>query len=217
MPRNMDGQIKKADDLTEEFFNKGLTKTFDRRQTIIGYAQSQENLYFITSGTVKVVSYTDTGGEIIHYIYKPSEIFPNTRILGEKVYSLTFIAFTKTITKSRSINEFRALIAREPVILFKILLQQEGIFARIFNLNLGSAEQRLAHRLIGLAERLGRHEGEQRIIEVPLTIKELADSVRLSRETTGRIMKKFEQQGLIVAGRHHLVIYPEKLCAILEL
>jgi CRP-like cAMP-binding protein len=90
------------------------------------------------------------------------------------------------------------------------------VFDRIFNLNIVITEQRVADRLMTLGERFGDKEEGRFVIKFPLTIKELADMVNLSRETTGRVLTKFEERGLVIIGRQNIVIYPDKLSRIID-
>jgi CRP-like cAMP-binding protein len=212
----MDAQSKRALKLLRDYFDKGRREVFERRQTILGYDAAPENAYLITSGCVKVSSYTSSGNERIHYIYKKDEIFPVTLVFRGKLIDPAFIAFTRVALKSRPIKEFRKFIIEEPLVLRTVVDQQMEVFDRIFNLNIVITEQRVADRLMTLGERFGDKEEGRFVIKFPLTIKELADMVNLSRETTGRVLTKFEERGLVIIGRQNIVIYPDKLSRIID-
>lgn len=78
------------------------------------------------------------------------------------------------------------------------------------NLDLGSAEQPVAYRLITLGYRFGQLDvsGEFYRIRIVITIQELADMIRLSYETTGKVLADFEANGYIAYGRQKVVVYP---------
>jgi CRP-like cAMP-binding protein len=212
----METESQKALELLKKFFDQGREITYDRRETIVGYPAANVNIYFIASGNVKVVSYTNTGNERIHYIYKPEEFFPITSVFGRKSYEVNFIALTETVVKSRSVQEFHEFVNKHPLVLARVVEQQMDLLDRFINLNAFSSRQRVAHRLLGFGDRFGCREEDHYVIKFHMTIQEIADNVSLSRETTGRILKKFEEDGLIVMGRQKMIVYPDKLALVLD-
>jgi CRP-like cAMP-binding protein len=77
---------------------------------------------------------------------------------------------------------------------------------RIRNLQLPTARERLAFRLLYLANNFGERQGSAIDIQVPIVYQDLADAVNITRETTNRIMRRFITDGLIKRTDHHMTI-----------
>lgn len=211
-----DDQQQKACDLLTNFFSKGKTRTVSKKTLLLNYGDQPESAYLIKTGKVKVSSYTKSGHERIHYIYKENEIFPVTYIFANELYDAAFIAHTEVQLYGRSMEETRQFFIDNPLALLTIVDQQMEVYTRIFNVNLDRAEEKVAHRLLTFCERFGEAEGSAMRINFPLTVKDVADTVHLSRETTGRILKNFEERGMIVGGRYSYLIYTDKLIRIID-
>jgi CRP-like cAMP-binding protein len=208
--------VDKAHKQLTSFFATGKELSFERRGTIIGYGESVTHAYLITEGCVKVMSYTASGSERIHYLYGPGELFPVTWLFGPKKFEISFTALSKVTIQQKPIKDVIEYFEKEPYALLAVLDQQSAAYGRIINLNLGTAEQRLAYRLITMASRFGKCEGDHYVVTLPLTMQELADMVRLTRETAGKIIAKFEQKGYVIFGRQQILIYPEELKKLSE-
>lgn len=207
---------EKAHHQLTSFFATGKTMAYNRRRTIIGYGEEARHAYLIVEGCVKVLSYTANGSERIHYLYAKGEMFPVTGIFGPHRFDIGFVAFCNSTILQKPIDETIDFFEKNPYALLAVLDQQSAAYSRIINLNLGTAEQRLAYRLVTLAKRFGRYDNDHYVVSLPLTIQELADMVRLTRESTSKVLAKFEQNGYVIFGRQQILIYPEKLQKLAE-
>lgn len=198
---------RKARKLFSEFFKTGKRQVYTRRSTIIPYNYDMTNGYMILEGCVKVVSHTENGSERIHYLYGPGEFFPVTWVLGNVTYDVEFSAFTQVTVMTKSLESIRRFFETNPISLLDLLEQQTAACGRIINLNLGDAEQRVAYRMTTLAQRFGRKVDDHFVIDMNITMQELADMVRLTRETVGKIVADFEKKGYLIMGRNKTVVY----------
>lgn len=202
---------KKAHQLLESFFATGKEMRFDRRSIIIGHGADPTHAYLITEGCVKVISYTGNGSERIQFLYGVGDLFPATWIFDQWQYDVGFTALTNVTLRQKPLGEVKQFFENEPYALGAMLDQQTAGYGRIINLNLGTAEQRMAYSLMTLAQRFGKREGDRYVVTLPFTVQELADMVRLTRETAGKVIAKFEQEGNVIFGRQQMLIYPDKL------
>ncbi|MDB5184109.1 MAG: nitric oxide -responding transcriptional regulator NnrR [Candidatus Saccharibacteria bacterium] len=204
-----------------EFLAGGKKAHFVRKETILRTDVSQLiGYYFIKSGFVKVVSYTSSGNERIHYIYGPTDIFPIGWSFTRPYMTVAFVAMSGVSVLKRTMKEYDDFMRSEPFLITgiipDIINMQLKSNDRIYNLNLDNAEARVAHELLNFAIRFGVQHGEQVTIDFPLTVQELADSVRLSRESTGKILNNLEERGYIILGRRRILVYQDKLSKMLE-
>lgn len=200
--------------LIDKFFADGQELHFERRQPLIPVGLETEHVYWITEGIVSVYSYGERGLPISYYLYKKNEVFPVMHLYGDGLRGLGFAAFNDVTVRRRTLKEFIAFLDQEPHALPAILIQQNEAYDRIMTLHIGSAERRLARWLITLGKRFGECKGNHYTINLPITMQELASTVRLSRESTGKLIAKFEDNGAVVCTRKRIFVYPDKLKAL---
>ena len=195
------------------FFLSGGERLYKKRRVVINYSDSCNEVYMILKGSVDVVMYSKNGARRNLFIYKEGEFFPIMSVFANKGYNagLKFIAHTDLVLRVKSIVDVKEFFEKNPNTLFSAVDQLIFIFDRVVNLYLPSAEGRLAHYLQTTAIRFGCKQEEMLVVDMPMTIQEMAENVRLSREVTGRILKKFEEANYIIIGKRRIIIYPEKL------
>lgn len=82
-----------------------------------------------------------------------------------------------------------------------------GIYAnRVDNLEHTKAYLRVILRLLYMAERFGRHYSNSIILDIPITHKDIADTIGLTRETASRELEKLTKKGIISQKGHLIVI-----------
>jgi CRP-like cAMP-binding protein len=206
----------KANVLLKSCFTKSSLTAFRRHSIVLQDFKKSEFAYLIEDGYIKVISYSDSGEEIIHYIYGKGEVFPLNQLFLTQLLNIYFIAFTDVTVWTKPIDEFMTFLENNPSALMPLMYQQSMLYNRIVNLNMGESKQRIAYRLVRLAERFGTEEGDYSRIDMKITIQELASMVRLSRETTGKVIKQFENKGYLVFGRQHIIVNTDMLQKLIE-
>ena len=98
-------------------------------------------------------------------------------------------------------DKFKEFVQSNPEILWdvtsKILVRLQGIIERMEYMVFGNAYQKVASILVICAERFGVKQRSEIIIRVPLTHKDIANLIGLTRETTSVEIKKLERLGAI--------------------
>ena len=67
-------------------------------------------------------------------------------------------------------------------------------------------EQRLAHVLLKLVEKIGEQDDVGLLIQMPLGRSDLAELTGTTTETASRVMSQFQKEGLIQTGRRWVAI-----------
>jgi CRP-like cAMP-binding protein len=197
--------------LLDEFFASGKKMQFKRRQSVIQISDEPKFIYRIESGVISAFTYGESGNTVIHFLYKPGELFPVSQFYAPEKVVAGYSAFTDVSVYRKNFDEFLKYAKENSDVLWPIVRQQSIIYERIINLNIGPAKLRLVKWLMILCGRFGVNNGGHVDVNLPVTIQELADSIRLSRESTGKMLKELEKDGCVILGRQRLVVYPDKL------
>ena len=201
----------KAQMLLNDFFADGKTKEYKRKSVIVSYGSPVNSIFYIAEGAGKIISHDANGRERIHALYAPGNLFPVSWLFCETKYEIEFVAFSDVTILQKSLKETNAFFEREPYSLVSLVRQQADIFDRIVNLNMRSAHQRVAYRVLMLCFKFGNKAGDHYVIDLAITLQELADMVRLTRERTGRVIADLESNGCLVMGRRNIIVYDEQL------
>lgn len=202
----------------DEFFATGKEVRYSKRALIVGYYDQPDYAYWIIKGSVKVISCNKEGLERIQHIYEEGELFPIKWLFDQSQFDVAFFALTEVTVRTKPIKEFAEFIHREPMVLLAIIHQQMAILERLINLHIEAAEERVAFGLLSLAGRLGVHEHNlsQGSVCLPLSIQDLGSIIHLSRERTGKVLRKFHREGYVILDHQVIQLFPEKLQQLLN-
>src|SRR4029078_12613902 len=112
---------------------------------------------------------------------------------GAHTTGLRYEAMTDVIVLRASKNGLRMALVRNPWLSQQIMNQAVTMLSlytqRIQTLEYRSARGRIISELIHLAERFGKSQGEEIIINAPITHQDIADSINMTRETASRALE----------------------------
>lgn len=167
-------------------------------------------LYAVADGIVKLMRHTQSGKSVLLDILKPGEFFGNLTHTDDDTYSETAQAHTPVCTLSIESESFRRLLTNHPPIALKVMdimarrLQAAQEMVRL--LSVASVEQRLAHVLVKLGDKLGETDKVGLLIQMPLGRSDLAELTGTTTETASRVLSQFQKDGLIQTGRQWVAI-----------
>ena len=191
-----------------DIFSDGKPYHYKKGEVIIRPDTPPAGVYFIVEGYVKIYSLTEDGEEKLHIIYRPGEIFPLIWALDEIQKDAFYEALTEVRAKRASKKEFLNFVRAHPEALFELTKRLSAAFEvfvdRVENLEIARSYPRLIDRILFLAKRFGEKEGGSMVIKAPLTHKDIADSIAMSRETASRDISKLEKKG-IISYKNHLI------------
>lgn len=204
-------------DNLDEFFSSGKKLKFSRNDVIISSDDDPELAYYVESGYVKVCSYSDSGSELIHFIYGPGELFPISWLFSKPFDDIFFVAIRDIRLSTRSKRDFLLYIENHPEILRRMVEALLNALHRIYSFNVAPAKTRVILTLLELGRRFGvKQKDTQFSIDLPLTNQEFSGLVRLSRETTSKILRELESRGTAIMGRRNILLDHNKLEAELR-
>lgn len=199
------------------------TMTHCRRgQIILAPDDPPERIHILKRGRVRVYRISPDGKQLTLDIYERGTILGDMRLIGQdriaEAYAETLDeAVICTITP----DELRRLVERYPVIAVNIishlsrrLQEAERELEAMAYQRVG---QRLARKLVDLAERFGVPTGRGTLIGARLTQQELAEMIGTTRETLSLTLADFRRRGLLETVRQQVVIRDaERLAGIAD-
>lgn len=201
-------------DFSEEELDKLLAISKERsypKDAVIFQKDEIGNFFFlICSGRVKVILETEEGKEGILSILYPTEFFGEMSLLDGEPRSASIVALENTSVLLINRDDFLRLLYRHPEIALKILktlsLRLRKANRQIETLMFLDAPGRIARTLIDIAEEKGIKREDGIFIDLEFTRQELGNLIGVSRETTIRVLKSFEEEGIISIERNHIII-----------
>lgn len=208
------GMVPFFQGLTEEQLhtvnNKFTANHYERGVTIYRQGDPATMLRVVVVGSVKLVSHTMDGNDVLMDMLQPGEFFGNPAAKSNDVYNDTAQTQTSTCILSIRRTDFRDIMNEYSSVAISVLdITTERLNAsrqRIQHLSSLSVKKRIAHILVTLANKFGEKHPRGLLIQLPLSRKDLADMAGTSAETTSRIMSEFQEEDLITSGRQWVAI-----------
>jgi CRP-like cAMP-binding protein len=202
--------MQEYEDKLHSLFSGGRRYKYGKSELILRAGDVPPGVYYIEQGFVKVYSLTDKGNENLHVIYRPGEIFPMIWAFKDVVRDVYYESIESSSLLRISKEEFLTGIKKDPEYGFAVsnqIAEQFFVYAdRIDNLEYNNAYDRVVYRLLFLSSRFGRRDGDQIVIQAPLTHQHIADSINLARETASRELEQLEHKGLISRTRGNRIV-----------
>ncbi|OGH15971.1 MAG: hypothetical protein A3C30_04005 [Candidatus Levybacteria bacterium RIFCSPHIGHO2_02_FULL_40_18] len=179
-----------------KFFSKFRKLDYKKHEVIIRADEIPQGVYYLKKGYVRLYSISEAGQELTLIIFKPNDVFPiRWAITDASPYYFDTLTPIEVMRAPR--EQFLEFLQQDPEVLYKvlsnILIRLGGLLERMEYLIFGDAHQKVASILVICAERFGITSIRGIIIRVPLTHKDIANLIGLTRETTSIEIKKLEK------------------------
>jgi len=169
-----------------------------------------ERLYIVKRGRVRVYRLTPDGKQLTLDILDKGRIVGRMAWLAQELNDVYAEAIEDAVICSFTPLELQRLIDRFPSIGVNIIRYLSDRLAASERerevMAFRSVEQRLATRLMELADRFGLPEGSGIAIEARLTQQELADMIGTSRETLATTVSSLRERGVLEMQNQRVVI-----------
>jgi CRP-like cAMP-binding protein len=175
-----------------------------------------ERLFIVKRGRVRLYRITPDGRQLTLDILDKGRVVGRMSWLGQELTDAYAEAIEDAVICSFTPEELRRLIDQFPGIglnIIRYLSERLAASERERELMaFRSVEERLATRLLELAERFGRSTDGGVEIEARLTQQELADMIGTSRETLATTISSLRERGVIeMRNQRVLIREPERL------
>jgi CRP-like cAMP-binding protein len=194
---------------------------YERDDYIFFEGDQPEWLHLVMEGRVKLLKHTDTGKDIILQIFTPGDLFGEVALFDRKPYASSAQAMEPSAILKLSRKDFLLFFGRHPFIATEMIAelgrQLREAQATIKSLAVDRVEQRIAHILLKLADKVGVPEKGGVMINLPLTRQDLADMAGTTVETAIRVMSRFTKSKIIKPANGKIfLLHPQTLQRILE-
>ncbi|MCI0400330.1 MAG: cAMP-activated global transcriptional regulator CRP [Gammaproteobacteria bacterium] len=202
--------IPALDQTIERFLENCRHKRFRAKSSIIKEGDPSDDLFYIISGSVTVVTENDKGREIVLAYLNPGEFFGEIGLFDEKNRSAFVRARTNCEIAQISYSKLMSLNSLFPDLLVAIASQMalrlRKTSRKVTDLAFTDVQGRVARTLLDLCKEpdaMTHPDGMQ----IRVTRQELGRIVGCSREMVGRVLKALEEQHLISVSGKTMVIF----------
>ncbi len=182
------------------FFINYPTRTFEKRQIIMGPDDPLPGVFYIVKGRVSQYDITTSGTEVVVNVFKPQAFFPMSWAINDTPNAYFFEASTNVVAHVAPASDAVQFLHDNPDVTFDLLARiyrgADGLLRRTSHLMGGGAKSRLLFELLNAAYRFGeaRKDGS---IYVPLKEGDLARHSGLARETVSRNLQVLKTANLL--------------------
>ncbi|HEY7064415.1 MAG TPA: Crp/Fnr family transcriptional regulator [Chloroflexota bacterium] len=167
-------------------------------------------LNLLWTGQIKVIHETEEGQGVILQLIRPGEIFGAAAGWGHPHYPDSAVAQQPSVVLELAARDFTDLVSSQPhfalAVIRELGARLRDAETRITELQTERVEPRLARTLLRLARRTGVPSTAGIDLDVRLTRQEIAELTGTTLSTISRTLSAWERQGILHAGREHLVI-----------
>jgi len=172
-------------------------KTFRKNETIPHEEDTNEYMYTILSGKVKVIQTSEDGRETILAMHKTGDFFGEMSLIDGKTMPATVLAMEETLTAIISKKEFISLISMQGKVLEKLLIilctRLRESWNKIQMLNFNNAAQRIKMLFSMLSAEYGEKSVDAITLNIKLTHQDIANMAGITRETVTRVIDKWQR------------------------
>ncbi len=193
-----------------------------RGQQILSPDDPPDRIHILKKGRVRVYRVTPDGKQLTLDIYEKGTILGDMSLLGQDRLPEAYAeAIDDGVICTITPDELRRLIERYPVIGVNVIrhlsrrlqVAERELEAMAYQ----RVDQRLARKLLDLAQRFGVSTLRGTLIGARLTQQELAEMIGTTRETLAHTLADFRRRGLLDTAHHQVVVRDaERLAEIAE-
>ncbi len=194
----------------DKFFGKGRPFYYKKGETILRPGDTPQGVFFLKKGYVRLYSISESGEELTLIIFKLHDLFPIMWAINGTANENYLETMTDVELYRFPREDFLHFLTLNPDVALEltshILIRMGGILKRMEYLAFGNASQKVASILMICAERFGEKQDNSAIIHIPLTHRDVAMLVGMTRETVSIEIKKLERKGTISHQGRSIII-----------
>jgi CRP/FNR family transcriptional regulator, cyclic AMP receptor protein len=185
-------------------------KQFRKNETILHEEDTNEYMYTIMSGKVKVIQTSEDGRETILAMHKSGDFFGEMSLIDGKTMPATVLALEDTLTAIISKKDFISLITSQEKVLEKLLImlctRLRESWSKIQMLNFNSATDRIKMLFTMLCGEYGEKCPEGTTLNLKLTHQDIANMVGITRETVTRVIDKWQKDNELTMLKNKVIL-----------
>lgn len=197
--------------------NLSLQRIYPRGKHIFLQGEPIANVYFISSGIIKIYRTDPKGKEHIINILETGKMFPHQGFFRRDDYPAHAVALEDSVLFYISINAFEQFLLSNPEICMKLFRILGDLIVELQTRLEERTLRNTKEQLILLLLRMSKKHGTQIangtfLINTHFTNQELANMIGSSRETINRILAELRRKKSISTTRSgNLIIFANEL------
>ena len=184
-------------------------RTYSQAQEIIGKENDSRDVYFIATGSARVVNWSYAGREVSFEDLAAGGTFGELAAIDGARRSASVIALETTEVGSIDPETFMAVILENPATARRLMERLTAIIRRsterIFDLSVYGANIRIYADLLRLVKPDAENAGGGVISPIPIHA-DIAARVSTTRETVARVMGDLSRRELVIRKKDRLII-----------
>jgi CRP/FNR family cyclic AMP-dependent transcriptional regulator len=185
-------------------------RTYRKGQVILRQGEPGESLFVIVSGQVRIYTLSTEGHEVSVSICDPGDFFGEMALLSGQPRSANVEAMQRTEVLVLYRPAFRQYLLSNPQTAVRLI---EVLSERLRRTNESveelaslSVPQRIARRLMDLAERYGVEQESGVLIDLDLSQEAMASLTGTTRESANRALSQLRDKGIVQIDRVRILI-----------
>lgn len=195
---------------------------FKKKEYIFQANRTNNTIYILTDGRVKLSRLSSMGQECIQWFCFPGEIFglsENTYDHDSGLYAQALVASSVLAISKPDLHQ---LLKQRPAISVAIIDQLSSRVRTLGDMLLHVTCDDAQSRLINLLQRLANNYGDashsEIYIDMAITHQEIADMIGVCRQTVSTMMASLKRAGIVTASRKGIAIKsPSSLYKLTEM
>lgn len=184
-------------------------RNYTAHQQIIGHQEASTDVYFMVSGSVRVILFSNAGKEVAFRDIHAGECFGEYAAIDGAPRSANVIALTDVMIGSVSAETFCSILQEYPAVSMALLNHLvstvRSLSERIFEFSTLAVKNRIHSELLRLARESDRQGNTARISPAP-THADIASRISTHREAVTRELNELTKSGLIRRDGRTLII-----------
>lgn len=198
-----------SDDELHAIWPKVVFREFKKGQLILREQQTNEFMYIVIRGKVKIFQISEDGRERILSLHNTGEFFGEMSLIDGATSPATVSALEPSTVAIISRSDFYALLHSQSKILNNLLnilcFRLRDSWKKIQMLTFHDASDRVKMLLMMLEESHGEKTDRGTVLNIKLIHQNIADMTSLTRETVTRVLDRFVKSGEITILSNKLI------------
>ncbi len=194
----------------QEIYQAAHLRAVEKGELFFVQGEEAHTLYVLTRGRVRLNQLSPEGEQVLLRVIVPGQLFGGVAVLSGTTYPVAAEAVAASEALGWDGETMARLMERYPTIArnaLRLLAERiQELQERYRELATERVERRVASAVLRLARQTGRKVEGGVLIDFPLSREDLAAMTGTTLYTVSRILKRWEKQGLVEAGRQRLLI-----------
>lgn len=198
-----------TDEEIDHIGERAMIKKFRKNETILHEEDTNEYLYMILSGGVKVLQTSQDGKEMVLAMHRSQDFFGEMSLLDGKTVPASVVATEDSLVAIMSRKDFYSVLFSQRALLetvLRILCERlRESWEKVRLLTYKDAALRIKALFILLSGEYGEEGDRELTLRIKLTHQSIADMTGLARETVTRMLDKWQKEGEITILRQKFI------------